>query len=1116
MDDKTGSFDACAFDEIADEFAARVRRGETPTIDEYVDRHPDHAEPIREFFPMLAQFEDVKAVAAAPPPSIDDTPKTIGDYRIYREIGRGGMGVVYEAEQESLGRRVALKVLPQPLARSASSRERFQREARAAAALHHTNIVPVFEVGSDDGFDYYAMQFIRGHGLDEIIEQLDEMRSKLEGSSQAVADRSASTPKKTAQIARSLETGRFDVSNSDANASSGSATAPPEGSSLRGGESQSSSATGGTKPFFRSVALAGQQVADALAHAHSRGVVHRDIKPSNLLLETTGEVWVTDFGLAKTGDVDLTETGEVVGTLRYLSPERFSGQCDECTDIYALGATLYELLTLQPAFETTDRLQLIEQIRDREPVSPRSINRRIPADLETIVLKAMTKNPRGRYANARAMADDLQRFFDDRPIHARRVSQVERLARWSRRNPGLAASLACVFALLVTVSGVFAVGQRTERAQRVDLESQLYRAEMTMAGRASGSVLGLHEVERLSSRWWPSSERPNRVGWEWYHFDSLSRQHYLDIDLGEMTLGGTLGWGRDAKEFFATDSTGVIRVIDAESGEIRSSFQGPGGRISEISISPDGQRLLIACLDGRVQIRDPVSHQLSTEFNVGNSLFTIHWHPNSETIVVEYFRGLPSKIFDLTPAGAELSWTPEPEVYGAAYSSDGRYMAAIRKSRDCAAIVFDLTTREVVRTCPFPRVDRPGYLEWSPDGSSLAWGSSQGAFVWVDWATTEESVACQPALRNRAPLNPAGFVSWSPDGTRFATGGSDGVVRIWRARDGKELRAFSASRDDVTDVTWSSFGDEVVAITADGRIRGWDVSTVASTHDCRFPGSSRKDSTLTWSQDGTELFQGKYGSLLVDVDTGTLETLPQGVNVWDGRDRFWGFEGGMAKATALCLSSRTTGEVIARQVWKGYALAAARAPDLGVFVWSLKGELWFFDEPLVSEPRRIATGFPDILYAFAASPNARWLITSTYRSLRWYDTRTGKMEREVPRSVAALRIRFSADSRRFVATSGRPELPMFDVETGEHVLDFVGHVIEPLCAAFHPDGTRLASGGADGTVRIWDAETGDLITELEHEAEVHAVEWSSDGVRLATLLKGGVVRVREAPEYRLR
>ena len=206
---------------------------------------------------------------------------------------------------------------------------------------------------------------------------------------------------------------------------------------LPGGTQVSAVESSGRRlPFFRSVAQIGRQAAQGLAYAHARGIVHRDIKPSNLLLDTAGVVWITDFGLAKADDDGLTATGDILGTLRYMAPERFRGEGDARADVYALGLTLYELLTLRPAFESSDRLQLIERIKTEEPVRPRSVDSRIPRDLETIVLKAIDKDPERRYATADAMAEDLRRFLDDEPVLARRTTALERYARWARHNPG--------------------------------------------------------------------------------------------------------------------------------------------------------------------------------------------------------------------------------------------------------------------------------------------------------------------------------------------------------------------------------------------------------------------------------------------------------------------------------------------------------------------------------------------------------------------------------------------------------------------------------------------------------------------------------------------------------
>ncbi len=209
------------------------------------------------------------------------------------------------------------------------------------------------------------------------------------------------------------------------------------------------------QPFFRSVAQIGRQAAQGLAYAHARGIVHRDIKPSNLLLDIAGIVWITDFGLAKAGDDGLTATGDILGTLRYMAPERFRGEGDARADIYALGLTLYELLTLRPAFDSSDRLKLIDQIQTEEPARPRSLDHRIPRDLETIVLKAIDKEPARRYASADALAEDLRRFLDDEAILARPVTAAERLMKFARRRPAIAAlSVALLAVALIGLTGI--------------------------------------------------------------------------------------------------------------------------------------------------------------------------------------------------------------------------------------------------------------------------------------------------------------------------------------------------------------------------------------------------------------------------------------------------------------------------------------------------------------------------------------------------------------------------------------------------------------------------------------------------------------------------------------
>lgn len=498
MSDRTSNSSAefVLLTRLADEFAARYRAGERPSLQEYIDRHPELAEDILELFPAMVEIEQVKenrqdfADQAA---SAAAALRQLGDYRILREVGRGGMGVVYEAEQVSLERHVALKVLPPQVSQDLKSLARFRREARSAAQLHHTNIVPVFEVGKDGEVSYYAMQFIQGQGLDLVIDELRRLKDRTHPSSPTRGPElpeppispgpTAPAPSGAFQVSRmahSLLTGRFEPETpggpgetradsvslqgttalSDRLAPDGTGAAPASNVSRTSVSSSPSSVVlpGGSQlpavesdrqSFFRSVGLIGRQVAAGLAYAHARGIVHRDIKPSNLLLDTEGVVWITDFGLAKASDEGLTQTGDILGTIRYMAPERFRGMGDGRADVYALGLTIYELLTLRPAFDSPDRLKLIEQIKVSEPERPRSLDPRIPLDLETIILKAVDKDPDRRYPTADALAEDLRRFLADEPIQARRVGPGERLWRWSRRNPAVTMLLLLVALLLI-------------------------------------------------------------------------------------------------------------------------------------------------------------------------------------------------------------------------------------------------------------------------------------------------------------------------------------------------------------------------------------------------------------------------------------------------------------------------------------------------------------------------------------------------------------------------------------------------------------------------------------------------------------------------------------------
>lgn len=465
-------------EELAEEFVERLRRGESPSLLEYCDRCPELADEIRDLFPTLVLMERHNSSGAwgefhrpGTPVPLAHVPEHLADFRIVREVGRGGMGIVYEAEQQMLGRRVALKILTLAASSNPHSLNRFEREARAAARLQHPHIVPVFDVGVADGMHYYAMQFIEGRGLDVVLRDIWERERASTLSRRYSAATRAADDDRTGGVTQSSTAPQLDTNVTVDHAARSTAIENPTGDPMQLGISNDRSAfeildpSAAPAKFWTNVASIGLQAAEALAHAHEQGIVHRDIKPSNLLLDKRGSLWITDFGLAKTKDAaELTQTGDIVGTLRYMAPEQFRGWSDPRTDVHGLGLTLYELLTLRPAYDALSRAHLLQQITDWAPAHPTHWNRRIPRDLETIVLKAIEKEPSDRYQSAAEMAEDLQRFLDDRPIVACRASTREHFWRWCRRNPVVATLALCLLlAFAIGFMGVFWQWRRAER-----------------------------------------------------------------------------------------------------------------------------------------------------------------------------------------------------------------------------------------------------------------------------------------------------------------------------------------------------------------------------------------------------------------------------------------------------------------------------------------------------------------------------------------------------------------------------------------------------------------------------------------------------------------------------
>jgi WD40 repeat protein/serine/threonine protein kinase/tetratricopeptide (TPR) repeat protein len=1013
-------------DELAEEFVQRHQRGEHPSLTEYTDRYPDLADEIRELFPALALMQDVRPKpgaatgpyeGAAPGPGGAPLGR-LGDYRILREVGRGGMGIVYEAEQESLGRHVALKVLPAHALLDGQRLERFRREARSAARLHHTNIVPVYGVGAQDGLHYYVMQFIPGQALDQVLDELKKLRRDRQASTTAGRGGRAGDVS-AADVAQALLTGDFasqalasggrqppdpsPYQGADAPRSPGSDSAVrlPGSSSARSGLSESGRA------YWQSLARLGIQVAEALAYAHGQGTLHRDVKPSNLLLDTRGTVWVTDFGLAKAADGgDLTNTGDLVGTLRYMAPERFAGRSDGRSDVYALGLTLYELLTLRPAFEAADRHKLIDQVKTEEPPRPGKLDPSVPRDLETVVLKAMAKDPGHRYQAAGELAEDLRRFAEDKPIRARPVSSAERLWRWSRRNPSVAGLTGAVGLLLVVVAVVFALAALAMSAARTEADRQ--------ADAARG-----HAEEAKEARQREAEERQRAEA-------RLARLYVSNgtraLEQGD--LFGSLPWFVEALKI----EQGQPERAELHRIRLRSILRGcprilalHHDGLKGARFSPDGRRVLT---DGWRWLDDHSRLECETRLwdaGTGRPLTPPIKHeslPIGESIpsyngrhILTFEMGLGEekgrvRVWDAAtgqPVAPGLQ--PAGPVVHASFSPDGRRVLTVSQ-------------------CPSKLPD-----QGKSNGNTGRPNSPRKteARVW-------DVVTGQPLTTAMRPDRWITSASFSPDGRRIVTVSGDS--ELW-LRPGRSTIGFESSDDKVP-----------------GEVGVWD----AATGQLLTGPLQRTGMNLvfaTFSPDGRRVLAAAGGGVLVwDGSTGRLLIGPlEHPGLFDNESR------GQSGVHSAALFSPDGRRIL--------TTSGHSNPVGETRVWdAVTGRL-------LARVPHLAAG------AASFSPDGRRILTVSESGgdggeARVWEADTGQpVTPPLRHDLRVLSASFSPDGRRVLTVSeGAPgEARVWDAATGSPLTPPLKHGDEVPSAEFSPDGRRVLTVSMEGIARVWDLAT---------------------------------------------
>jgi WD40 repeat protein/serine/threonine protein kinase/tetratricopeptide (TPR) repeat protein len=1139
--------------ELAEEFIHRYRKGERPPLREYIERHPDLAAEIKEVFPAMAMMEniavaddslDIPSQKSGGKTSTRQTLQQLGDYRIIREIGHGGMGLVYEAEQVSLGRHVALKVLPDKALLDPKHKRRFEREAKAAAKLHHTNIVPVFGVGEHDGLPYYVMQFIQGLGLDTVLEEMQRMQP---GATPTPSDLPTSGEMNLARrdisaalVARSLMTGEFEppagdgparpahprsaiLATGDEPAESGAGVGslaskeasrlPSHHSSLstptdRSSDSLTASSSSITVPgqvgsgskaatrkqnYWQSVAHIGRQVADALDYAHKQGVLHRDIKPSNLLLDLRGTVWVTDFGLAKVsgpgaeGD-NLTHTGDILGTLRYMPPEAFNGRSDARGDVYSLGLTLYETLTLRPAYADKDRHKLIKQVTTGEPAALDKVNPQIPRDLVTIVHKAIDRDPGRRYATPGDFASDLQRFLDDEPILARRQTQLERYMRWARHNPGIAVLGAILTAvlLLATITSLLVANHMTDlaraearsaaderRARQEAVDSQKREADQRIKAEAAeetGRKLLYTTDMRLAPFVWrddrttaeqlrvllakhiPNEKmkdeggrmnaaealgadlptpptaplKPDLRGFEWYYY-----QHLLESGAAIFSEHG-VSVIDDAftsnGQLVTLDQNGQVRRWDlgSQNEDEASRRDLPGGPGAQVRVlSPNG-RLAALAEGNRVHVFDT---------STGKETFQIDSAKN------RFRRLLFSRDSDrLVIVDDKIRW---------ASAVSGEVIASLDQ-----------------------KFDHMNSLALSGDGLTLAnvghgpWGGRFSIFRLDPTAKTVIGLAKDPGSGGTKVAS-----ALSPDGKQMAVSFFNGMMGVFDTTTGRRIAANGSAHPAVISaMAFSGDGAKLATADAEGTIKIWADAhnlTSESTALRTLKGHQGSIKTLGFSSDGKWL-----------VTTGVDKT----ARVWDLENsdvairRLDGFRGAL--------------NFVVRFSPDGQLIAGPAGPGSG---WASRGvHLW---DPITGRlVRQLKVDNESDVFSVAFSPTDCRLLAVGHGEptpfVSLWDIDAGTELARLPtvtdlpyirqaRDVGTLT--FSPDGKYLVAGSGAKHyttrkstpspLMVWEVATRRLVHILHGHMGYCISLDFSRDGSLLASGSRDGTAILWSTKT---------------------------------------------
>jgi len=977
-------------------------------------------------------------------------PESIGPFRILRRIGEGGMGTVFEARQSRPDRRVALKVLRTALA-SADRVARFEREGEWLGRLHHPGIAQVFEVGVFElgrgRQPYLAMEFVEGTDL--ITHAAREhllLRQRVE------------------LLAR---------------------------------------------------------VAEAVEHAHGAGVLHRDLKPDNVLVDAFGQPKLVDFGISRSLAEDgmlgetLTADGQILGTLGYMAPEQLDpsvGALGPETDVFALGLLGFELLTGRRAIVPTGTSpsEVLAALATSEPPSPASVDPALRGDIDTILSKAMAREPMRRYRSAGALAADLWRHLDDRPIRARPASAAYRVSKFVRRERALVRVLAVLVLGLVGTIG-FAVdaarkGERAvlaaerERASSAELGRTLYAAESRLASAAATEAGGIGIVARHVERWSGRAGAGEVPGWELRWLANLASSPGAALPV----RGPMYAIVEDrARERFVHVGTHDIVLESLDGAGTPRVLAGADLTPIDAAVSADGRLLATTFVGGSMEVRELEGGNVVWSGQPVREPRHVVWHPGTDTLVCNGFDG---RTHGLDPRTGEVRWTEEASdggrTVGVRMSADGERLALVQDMDLVIAEVGPFGTLVVMR---FALPAAAATHDWSPDGHAVAFGTVSGHVGIMELGDGGVRFLERPNGHRVTD------VAFSRDGALVAAASYDDSVAIVDARLGRLVRRIRFDTVNQQAVAWaddarlSVLGDQPVVTAWDLRVpsaidRGWLT-----------PDPLRYATVTLERSDAAGTFDVSIGQSLRRFRA--VESLPRAADgaeqghaiarTSDGR--------GVARLADGALTVDVPGSAAPLRFDVDISMRARLEWSRGAAPRLVLGDmlsLWVLDPADGRGLRRLHSSSPTHPTPTWSADGDSILFSAPTQHVRRIDPGTGEVLAEVDVGREALSLALSPDGEHLAVGTSANDVFVLDAETLEILRTLDGHTEEVRGVAWSPDGRRLASGGHDRRVRVWDPARGELMAAIDVGKRIGDLEWSVDGRDLlVVLVTGDIVRL---------